>query len=246
VEKLYEIIMLLKVWFKQVKKWNTEVSSLLIDGNCSSLEKYCEKEQFFTQKIEHPHNDITCRCHRVLDNRHHHPSVFMVLAFIVYNQIKEEHLSEPMMKVSICSHEHRINEVNCEEGLIIKGQTQFNVLLRVLKEYARKELDLCQKQLQQQQQQRKIRQAVYDHDKVETIVWTVNKSVENDNFGGKQCFVCKKVFSSKNFLKHHLANTLCIKRFKCQLCPAQYKGKYYWKTHLERIHGIISNASIAT
>ena len=185
VEKLYEIIMLLKVWFKQVKKWNTEVSSLLIDGNCSSLEKYCEKEQFFTQKIEHPHNDITCRCHRVLDNRHHHPSVFMVLAFIVYNQIKEEHLSEPMMKVSICSHEHRINEVNCEEGLIIKGQTQFNVLLRVLKEYARKELDLCQKQLQQQQQQRKIRQAVYDHDKVETIVWTVNKSVENDNFGGK-------------------------------------------------------------
>ena len=53
------------------------------------------------------------------------------------------------------------------------------------------------------------------------------------------CKKCLKIFSSKQMLKYHTSNNVCLnddKKVSCVFCLKSYKNKYTFLQHLNKKH----------
>jgi hypothetical protein len=271
VQILFEMIMLLKHWFKQVKSWNSDLNSLLplTSSSTSRLETYCRRQQFCTKDVKDLNDDIICRYYTI--SCYNYSTVVIVLSYLVYDRENDRPYNSPIMNVSICKY----RGFECEGALNLKGQKEFALMLHVLKECAREELESRQQQHKQTPLQfshvhetekingevrrllnnsecKKCKQKLHCKPLVSrtTVDLTSNNNNNNtselDDQGSVDvncCFMCGKSFSDEVCLKSHLTHTLCVKRFKCVHCKSQFKHKFSLNAHVRRVHRVDSTVS---
>jgi hypothetical protein len=258
VEIVFEMIVLLKMWFKKVKCWTISLNSSSLINSTTRLENYCRRQQFCTVKVGNFHDDLICRYHTVTCPGN--STVVIVLKYLLYDHDNERRYTSPIMNVSMCKY----TGVECDGALNFKGQKEFALLLHILKECARDNLE-------ERQDHQKLNPLLlaHQHDNVPSnrevmCLFEKLKCVEcerkahckpivvmnddyslDDSTGSNQggvnhscCFICNKSFRQKAGLKLHLSRTQCMKRFKCMFCTSQFKHQNSMQAHLERVHSM--------
>jgi hypothetical protein len=192
----------------------------------------------------------------------------MVLSYLVYDHDNDIPYNMPIMNVSICIY----RGFECEGTLNLKGQKEFALMLHVLKECVREELESRQEQHKQNPLKsshkhetdttnsgevrsllnylecKECKQKLHCKPIVKKPVLDISPiitAIESDqgSVDANCCFMCGKTFSDELCLKSHLTHTLCVKRFKCVQCKSQFKHKFNLNAHVRRVHRVDNTLS---